>query len=134
VDFSSKTSGDIDGVNIYLKSNETPSTITISGSLGGYVKVGNPLSGNPHKPQPSFNIEATWEEVSTVSDGKYVDIRGGAGLFVRIEAVPDLNLPRRVKGTLSLPPNSQESRSVYLVGREWSSEKVITSPLFINYK
>ncbi|KAJ5762716.1 hypothetical protein N7533_001397 [Penicillium manginii] len=134
VEFSSKTSGDIDGVNIYLKSNETPSTITISGSLGGYVKVGNPLSGNPHKPQPSFNIEATWEEVSTVSDGKYVDIRGGAGLFVRIEAVPDLNLPRRVKGTLSLPPNSQESRSVYLVGREWSSEKVITSPLFINYK
>lgn len=134
VEFSSKTSGDIDGVNIYLKGNETPSTVTASGSLDGYVKVGDPLAGNPHKPQRNFNIETTLEEVAATSDGKLLEIRGGAGLFVRIEAVPDLNLPRRVKGTISLPPNSEKSRSVYFVGREWSSEKVITSPLFINYK
>ncbi|CAG8937245.1 unnamed protein product [Penicillium salamii] len=131
--FSSKTSGDTDGVNIYLQSNKTPSEITVSGSLGGYVKVGDPLAGNPHKPQPTFNVKTTWEEVLSTSDGKTAEIKGGAGLFVCIEAVPALDLPRRVKGTLSLPVNSEKSRSVYLVGREWSGQKVITSPLFVKY-
>lgn len=134
VEFSSKTSGDIDGVNIYLKESKAPSTVKISGSLGGYVKVGNPLAGNPHKAQPTFELEATWNEIVAAADGKSIEISGGADLFVQIEAIPEGDLPRRVKGTLALPAASEQTRSVYFVGREWSGEKVITSPLFIKYK
>lgn len=133
VRFSSKTSGDIDGVNITFAGDKTPSKISITGSLGGYVKVGDALAGNPHKPQPNFEIEATWEEASAASGGKSMEIRGGAGLFVRIEAVPDIKLPRRVEGSVSLPVGNTKERSVYFVGREWSGAKVITSPLFINH-
>ncbi|KAH8430518.1 uncharacterized protein LDX57_008180 [Aspergillus melleus] len=132
VEFTSKTSGDIDGVNVYLQSDKTPSTVSIRGSLGGYVKVGDALAGNPHKPQPNFELDATWKEL-TAPDGKSIEIRGGAGLFVRVEAVPDIQLPRRVKGTFSLSAEPGKARSVYFVGREWSGAKVVTSPLFINY-
>ncbi|KAK1145725.1 hypothetical protein N8T08_003963 [Aspergillus melleus] len=130
--FTSKTSGDFDGVNVYLQSDKTPSTVSIRGSLGGYVKVGDTLAGNPHKPQPNLEFKATWEELAA-SDGKSIEIRGGAGLFVRVEAVPDIELPRRVKGTFSLPAEPGKACSVYFVGREWSGAKVVTSPLFINY-
>ena len=133
VQFSSKTSGDLDGVNISLHNDQEPSTVLVSGSLGGYVKVGDPLAGNPHKAQPTFRVEAAWEEI-TKPDGKSIEILGGAGLFVRIEAVPDIQLPRRVQGTLSLPATADNTRSVYFVGCEWHGAKVITSPLFIEYR
>ncbi|KAI9044316.1 uncharacterized protein KD926_001547 [Aspergillus affinis] len=97
VEFASKTSGDVDGVNIYLQSDKTPSNVSIRGLLGGYIKVGDALAGNPHKPQPNFEFETTWEELVSASDGKSIEIRGGAGLFVRVEAIPDIELPRRVK-------------------------------------
>ncbi|KAJ5332133.1 uncharacterized protein N7506_005916 [Penicillium brevicompactum] len=133
VNFSSKTSGDIDGVNVTFEGDRTPSRIRITGSLGGYVKVGDALAGNPHKPQPYFAIDATWEEASASPGGKLIEIRGGAGLFVRVEAIPDIELPRRVEGSVSLLGGDTKDRSVYFVGREWSGAKVVTSPLFINY-
>jgi hypothetical protein len=89
VEFSSKTSGDLDGVNVVLQDDRKPATVTVSGSLGGYVKVGDALAGNPHKPQPTFTIEASWEE-ALKPGGKVIEILGGAELFVRIEAIPDV--------------------------------------------
>ena len=132
VEFSSKTSGDIDGVNITLQGAGTPSTVTVSGSLGGYVKVGDPLAGNPHKPHPKFSITSSWEE-ATLPGGKLIEIPGGAELFVRVEAIPDIVLPRRIQGTATFAGQQEGTRSIYFVGREWSGEKVITSPIFINY-
>ncbi|OGE53113.1 hypothetical protein PENARI_c008G11295 [Penicillium arizonense] len=132
VEFSSKTSGDIDGVNIALQDNSPPPKIFIAGSLGGYVKVGDALAGNPHKAQPNFQLETSWEEASR-PDGTMVEILGGAELFVRVEAIPRVDLPQRTQGRASFSGQDTGLRSIYFVGREWSGEKVVTSPIFIDY-
>ncbi|KAJ5930983.1 hypothetical protein N7466_006476 [Penicillium verhagenii] len=132
VGFSSKTSGDLDGVNVVLHGESSTRKIRVAGSLGGYVKVGDTLAGNPHKAQPTFELEASWEEVQR-PDGKSVKILGGADLFVRVEAIPNVDLPRRIQGRASFSGQETGSRSIYFVGREWSGEKVITSPIFIDY-
>lgn len=53
--FNTLTSGDFDGVNLYFQHNY-PQEVIIKGSLGGYVKVGAPLKGNPLKTQPEFEL------------------------------------------------------------------------------
>jgi hypothetical protein len=40
IGFHGKTSGDTDGADITLPDDKVPSTITITGSLSGYVKLG----------------------------------------------------------------------------------------------
>lgn len=130
VRFSSKTSGDLDGVNIVFKGGRTPCGIVVAGSLGGYVKVGDALAGNPHSSQPFFKLTTTWDKAKC-KDGSYMEIKGGAGLFVRVEAIPAVELPRRLQGKLKVADNGQTRQAVYLVGREWSGEKVVTSPIFI---
>jgi hypothetical protein len=133
--FSTRTSGDFDGVVIYLDDLASlPTKISVSGTLGGYVKVGDALKGNPHKSQPEFFLQATGDEASRES-GKSIEIKGGADLFVTIESVPDVPLPRSMKGSFILKGGKDgDSRAVYLVGREWDGGKVITSPLFLEWK
>lgn len=55
VTFSTRTSGNFDGVNLTFR-GKNPSVISTKGSLGGYVKVGDPLKGNPHKAQPGKRL------------------------------------------------------------------------------
>ncbi|KAF2087371.1 hypothetical protein K490DRAFT_65762 [Saccharata proteae CBS 121410] len=132
VAFSTRTSGDFDGVNLRF-AGAPPDWISVKGTLGGYVKVGNVLNGNPHKAQPEFSFGTMWEEASAAG-GQRFEIKGGADLFVRVEAVPDSPLPLEARGTLNLkamPKGTQ--RAVYGVGREWDGGKVITSPIFIEY-
>lgn len=107
----------------------------MTGTLDGYVKVGNALSGNPHKPQPSFSLTATSRELIKKA-GKQIRIRGGAELYVRAEILLDVRLPHRVEGELEISSGAHkldEQRAVYTVGREWNGGKVITSPIFIEY-
>ncbi|KAL3424078.1 hypothetical protein PVAG01_03359 [Phlyctema vagabunda] len=126
--FQSHTSGDLDGIQVLLDAR--PERISIAGTLGGYVKVGDVLAGNPHKAQPEFALDASWSECLEPG-GKVISIRGGAELFVRVEVIPDVELlPRRIAGAVSV----EGSKAVYLVGREWRGGKVITSPLFFEYK
>lgn len=132
--FQTHTSGDSDGVDLSFKRDFLPQNIKISGKIGGYVKVGDALKGNPHKAQPTFNLEATLEE-ALVKGGKSIEIKGGAELFVKVEVVPSEQLPRRVEGSLSFQlRRAQGSRAVYFVGKEWDGAKVITSPLFFSPK
>lgn len=133
VTFHSHTSGDLDGVHIsFQPESPLPSHITVKGTIGGYVKVGDPLAENLHKPQPSFQLEASREEI-TIPGGKSVDIVGGCGLFVRIEAIPDISLPVRVQGSASFTGDHDEERAIYFVGRQWSGDKVVTSPVFVKF-
>lgn len=135
--FDTRTSGDFDGVDIFLTSGSpSPTSISITGHLGGYVKVGNSLLGNPHKPQPTFHLVATSEE-SEKAGGKKAEILGGAELFVAIESLLDVPLPSRVEGSFSLPSDGQHTgnhAAVYFVGREYTGGKVITSPIFVQYE
>ncbi|RKL16315.1 hypothetical protein BFJ70_g15066 [Fusarium oxysporum] len=135
--FSSKTSGDFDGVDIFFSGSNLPETISVTGLLGGYVKVGDALRGNPHKPQPQFNLVTSREEAYKTG-GKRIEIAGGADMFVSVEILDDVPLPRRVQGYFDVHKHnqcqetSQEFRSVYFVGREFSGESsaVTTSTTF----
>ncbi|KAK7421140.1 hypothetical protein QQZ08_010070 [Neonectria magnoliae] len=134
--FNTHTSGDFDGVDIYLKADsKLPSSISVSGLLGGYVKVGNALAGNPHQPQPEFTLLATTSE-AIQNGGKQLCIKGGVELFVSVEILADVPLPRRVQGDFAVTSSGSgavENQAVYFVGREFSGGKVITSPIFIEY-
>lgn len=130
--FSSKTSGDTDGAHIRFEGGRLPSSLVIQGSLYGYVKVGDPLKGNPHKAQPTFDLTATWDELRKPG-GKSIDIAGGAELFVRAEVVPDVILPKEVQGVASFSSVKGQERAIYFVGREWSGHKVVTSPVFVSF-
>ncbi|CEI70809.1 unnamed protein product [Fusarium venenatum] len=136
ITFSSKTSGDFDGVDILFSGTEFPKSIIVTGLLGGYVKVGNALAGNPHKPQPQCNLDASREGVYK-SGGKRIEITGGVDMFVSAEVLDDVSLPRRVEGPFEIHKQGAEelqpALSVYFVGRESSGGKAMTSPIFILY-
>ena len=137
ITFATRTSGDFDGVEIFLRETDNlPTSVTVSGRLDGYVKVGDALIGNPHVPQSDFQLLAVGGELQ--EDGcKILNIKGGADLFVSIELVADVELPRRVDGAFSLDVSQRHSageQAVYLVGREYTGGKVITSPIFITYE
>lgn len=136
ITFDTRTSGDFDGVDIFFApGHDTPSSVIVSGHLGGYVKVGNVLNGNPHKPQPQFEFTASNDDLAQLG-GTQIEIDGGAELFVSAQTLLDVRLPQRVTGTFSIPQDARsgrEQQAVYLVGREWSGGKIITSPIFIEY-
>ncbi|GME34237.1 hypothetical protein GTA08_BOTSDO09529 [Neofusicoccum parvum] len=133
VTFSTRTSGDFDGVNLFFEGDIPPKSIHISGTLGGYVKIGNALSGNPHKPQPTFDTVVHLDEASQPG-GSIYNIHGGAELFIQVQAVPDLTLPRSVCGSFKVNGGEAgEEKAVFLVAREWDGGKVVTSPLFLKY-
>ncbi|CAG9945999.1 unnamed protein product [Clonostachys rosea f. rosea IK726] len=135
--FTTRTSGDFDGVDVFLEhGSPSPPSISVTGHLGGYVKVGNAFAGNPHKAQPQFRLIASETEASDVG-GKQIEVKGGADLFVSVEIVADVPLPNRVEGTFSIKANTHsggETQAVYFVGREYGGANVITSPIFIDYE
>lgn len=129
--FHTRTSGDFDGVDLSFSAGSLPEKVVVAGKLGGYVKVGDALKGNSHKAQPTFALEASWKEALLLG-GKMIEIKGGADLFVRVEVVPSISLPKRVEGSLDIKlEGSPGGRDVYFVGREWDGGKVVTSPLFL---
>lgn len=135
--FHTHTSGDFDGADIYLTNDSAmPTSISVTGHLGGYVKVGNAINGNPHKPQPTFGLTASTMEAQETG-GKQISINGGADLFASIQTLADVSLTRSVKGEFSFGPNEHvagDDRAIYFVGREHNGGKIITSPIFVNYK
>lgn len=135
VSFHTHTSGDYDGVDIYFEGDAVPASVSVTGSLGGYVKVGNVLNGNPHKAQPNFSLTSDTAGLQTIG-GTSIEIAGGADLFVSAEILADVELPRRVEGELQMSSTFDpgHEQAVYFVGREYSGGKVITSPMFITYE
>lgn len=135
VAFHTRTSGDFDGAVIsFTDAEKLPTSISVKGILSGYVKVGDALQRNLHKAQPEFDLDATTEELLS-SNGKSIEIAGGADLFVNAKLANVDDLPTEVKGEFELTAGiTGETRSVYLVGRGWNGEKVITSPVFIAVK
>lgn len=79
----------------------------------GIRQSGICFSGGPYNAHLTFNIEASWREVKTPGEKK-IGICGGPELFVRIEAVPEADLPLRVEGSSTISCQQQGTVSIYL--------------------
>ena len=133
IGFQSDTYGDADTVEIDV-SNLLHCTIKIEGTIDGYVKVGDPLKGNPFVHCPSFSWEVTGEEL--LSSGGLRKELGGTELFLALERMSDQPMPREVEGALEIDPGNGPHgfRPVFLVGRQVDDAKVWTSAMFITFK
>ncbi|KAL2201701.1 hypothetical protein CC79DRAFT_1402308 [Sarocladium strictum] len=70
--FNARASGDYDGVDIYFdKSSELPLSLSVTGILGGYVKVGDALAGNTHKHQPEFSLHVNQADSEAIGGKKF---------------------------------------------------------------
>ncbi len=134
ISFTSDTYGDSDAIEIDL-ANLANATITIRGTIDGYVKVGNPLDGSPFVHCPEFELTLSGDEL-LASDGSIRKDLGGVGLFVSVDRISGADMPRDISGTLDIDPVNGPAgfRPVYLMGRQVDDAKVWTSALFITFK
>lgn len=132
IGFRSDTYGDADCIEIEL-SNLAHCTIRVEGTIDGYIKVGNPLAGNPFVHCPEFSFEVSGAEL--LKNGALRKELGGAELFVAVEQLTDKSLPRDVSGTLQIEPTNGPHgfRPVYLIGRQIDDAKAWTSAMFIAF-
>jgi hypothetical protein len=132
IGFHSDTYGDADTIEIDI-SDLQRCRIKLQGTIDGYVKVGNPLDGNPFVHCPSFEWEISGEDL--LGAGRLRKELGGAELFLAIERMSEDQTPRDVSGSIELEPvnGPHGFRPVYFLGRQIDDAKVWTSAMFINF-
>ncbi|MGD8999263.1 MAG: hypothetical protein PVF75_02525 [Granulosicoccaceae bacterium] len=133
IQFRSDTYGDADAIDIDV-SNLEDCTIRVEGTIDGYVKVGNPLEGNPFVHCPTFEWEITGKEL--LEGGALRKELGGTELFLALERLSDKPMPREVTGSVTIEPGNGPHgfRPVYFAARQVDDGKVWTSAMFINFK
>jgi hypothetical protein len=133
IGFRTDTYGDADSAVIDI-GNLAGCRIRVSGRIDSYVKVGNPLDGNPFVHCPTFDWEVSGEEL--LRAGSLRRELGGTELFLAIERVSDAALPRDVTGSLQVEPHNGPHgfRPVYFYGRQSDDAKVWTSAMFIAFE
>jgi len=131
--FRSDTYGDADAIDIDV-SNIEHCTIRITGTIDGYVKVGNPLDGNPFVHCPEFDWEISGKEL--LEGGALRKELGGTELFLALERLSDQAMPRDVSGSIEVDATNGPHgfRPVYFSGRQIDDGKVWTSAMFIEFK
>jgi hypothetical protein len=132
IGFKSDTYGDVDAIEIdvsHLKSAK----IRVEGTIDGYVKVGDPLKGNPFVHCPTFEWEISGEALLEAARLKK-DLPG-VEMFLGFERMSDSPAPREVSGTLSIEAQNgpHGHRPVYFFGRQVDDAKVWTSAVFIQF-
>jgi len=132
IGFRSDTFGDADAIEIDI-SNLAQCTLKIEGTIDGYVKVGNPLDGNPFVHCPTFSIQLNGLDL--VNDNMLRTELGGTALFVAAERLSDHSMPRDVSGSLAIESRNGPHgfRPVYFVARQIDDAKVWTSAMFITF-
>ncbi len=132
IGFKSDTYGDVDAIEIDV-SNLAGCTIKVEGTIDGYVKVGNPLDGNPFVHCPSFSWEATGRELSEHS--RLRKDLPGIEMFLGIERMSEKPMPREVTGTVKVDAKNgpHGHRPVYLHARQIDDAKVWTSAMYIAF-
>jgi hypothetical protein len=132
IGFKSDTYGDVDAIEIDVSQLAT-AKIRVEGSIDGYVKVGDPLKGNPFVHCPTFSWEFTGAELLEAARLKK-DLPG-VEMFLAFERMSDAPAPREVTGTLNIDPHNgpHGHRPVYFFGRQVDDAKVWTSALFISF-
>jgi hypothetical protein len=133
IGFHSDTYGDADTIEIDV-SELSRCRIRVQGTIDGYVKVGNPLDGNPFVHCPSFDWEIDGGQL--LQAGRLRTELGGTELFLAIERMNDADMPRDVSGTLEVEPQNGPHgfRPVYFLARQVDDAKVWTSALFIRFQ
>ncbi len=117
-------------------SNLANARIRVEGTIDGYVKVGDPLKGNPFVHCPTFSWEISGKELLASQDGALRMELGGQDMFLALERLSDVEMPRDVSGTLDVAPQNGPHgfRPVYLAGRQSDGSMAWTSALFITFK
>ncbi|KAF0165191.1 MAG: hypothetical protein FD157_1543 [Rhodocyclaceae bacterium] len=129
VGFRSDTYGDVDAIELDV-SHLATARIRVEGTIDGYVKVGDPLKGNPFVHCPTFAWEITGAELLAAARMRR-DLPG-VEMFLAFERMSDAPAPREVSGTLDIDAHNgpHGHRPVYLFGRQIDDAKVWTSALF----
>jgi hypothetical protein len=129
VGFKSDTYGDVDAIELDV-SHLATARIRVEGTIDGYVKVGDPLKGNPFVHCPTFAWEITGAELLAAARMRR-DLPG-VEMFLAFERMSDAPAPREVSGTLDIDAHNgpHGHRPVYLFGRQIDDAKVWTSALF----
>ena len=132
IGFHSDTYGDTDSIEIDV-SNLAQCTIRIEATLDGYVKVGNPLDGNPFAHCPSVSWEMSGQDL--MDNSQVRKELGGADLFLCVERLTDVALPREINGSLTIKKENgpHGHRSVFLAARQIDHSVVWTSAMFIKF-
>ncbi len=132
--FRTDTYGDSDCVEIDID-NLANCRIRLSGRIDSYVKVGDPLAGNPFVHCPSFEWEVSGAEL-LAGNGRLRKELGGQELFVAIERMGAAATPHDVSGNLTVAAHNgpQGFRPVYFYGRQVDDAKVWSSAMFITFE
>lgn len=133
IGFRSDTYGDADALEIDV-TDLARCRIRIEGTIDGYVKVGNPLDGNPFPHCPEFAWDVTGAEL--LEHSRLRNELGGTELFLAVERMAEAAMPRDVFGAFEVDPvnGPHGHRPVYLHGRQIDDAKVWTSALFIAFE
>lgn len=132
IGFKSDTYGDVDAIEMDISQLAT-AIIRVEGTIDGYVKVGDPLKGNPFVHCPTFQWEITGAELLEASRMKK-DLPG-VEMFLGIERMSDTPAPREVSGSVTIEPHNgpHGHRPVYFLARQVDDAKVWTTALFIDF-
>lgn len=133
VGFKSDTYGDVDAIELDVSHLET-AQIRIEGTIDGYVKVGDPLKGNPFVHCPTFSWEITGKDLLEAATLKK-DLPG-VDMFLAMDRISDSPAPRDVTGNFEVSPNNgpHGHRPIYMVAHQGDDAKVWTSSVFITFK
>lgn len=133
IGFQSETYGDADSLEIEISALGNASFIA-EGTIGGFVKVGDPRFPAPFVHSPHFRWEVHGRELIEKGEMK-LDL-GGVELFVALERITDKPLPRDISGIFTAEDinGPHGFRPIFLYGRQRDDSKVWSSALFIRFQ
>ena len=133
IGFRTDTYGDTDSFEIDI-SNLERASIRVSGTIDGYVKVGNPLDGNPFVHCPQFDFEVSGADL--MEKGGVRKELGGTDIFVAIERISDAAMPRDVCGSFEIDADNGPHgfRPVYIQGQQVDGATAWTSAMYIEFQ
>lgn len=132
IGFKSDTYGDVDAIEIDV-SDLARATLRVEGTIDGYVKVGDPLKGNPFVHCPTFKWEISGRDL--LEHGRLREDLPGVEMFLAFERMSDAPAPREVSGRIEVESRNgpHGHRPVYVFARQVDDAKVWTSALFIRF-
>jgi len=133
IGFHSDTYGDTDAIEMDV-SNLKHCKIRVQGTIDGYVKVGDPLKGNPFVHCPEFDWEISGEEL--LKSGHLSSELGGQDMYLALEQITEQVTPREVSGEIEVDATNGPHgfRPIYFSGRQNDYAMAWTSALFIAFK